>query len=61
MEKFFEILKEFNIQTIISLIAVMWYFTGKFEHNMSVQAKRSDKLYEMYCDEQSKFYNEKAI
>lgn len=57
MNEIVEFISGFNIQTILSLIAVMWYFTRHFdakidavEIKMDRQAARTDKLYEMFID-----------
>lgn len=59
MDKFLDFLQGFNIQTILSLAAMMWYFThnikaemrfleAKFEAKMDKQMERTDRLYEMF-------------
>ena len=47
----------FNIQTILALVAVSWYFSAgiksdmrHLESKMDAQAARTDRLYEMFID-----------
>lgn len=47
----------FNIQTIISLTAIIWYFSKEIKEDIDTareatkeQAKRTDRLYEMFID-----------
>lgn len=60
-ENTIEFLKGFNIQTIISIAAIMWYFLrdvkqevkileAKVEAQIAAQAARSDRLYEMFVE-----------
>jgi hypothetical protein len=57
MDKFIEFLTGFNIQTILSLVAIVWYFSHNvktemrvLEGKMDAQAARTDRLYEMFID-----------
>lgn len=59
MDKLLDFLNGFNIQTIIAMTVVLWYFTRDMRNEIkreidairqenTVQANRSDKLYEMF-------------
>jgi hypothetical protein len=61
MDKFIEFLNGFNIQTILSLLAIVWYSTHHVESKMekieqrmnqqiATQSARSDQLYQMFID-----------
>lgn len=57
MDRFIEFLGGFNVQTILSMIFVMWIFVreieGKIEKldaKIDQQSQRSDRLYEMFID-----------
>lgn len=64
MEQVLEFLKGFNIQTIFSLAAIVWFFSSSLKAEMKLlesqidrlgsridqQAARSDRLYEMFID-----------
>ncbi len=57
MENFTNFLMGFNIQTILALVAVSWYFSAgiksdmrHLESKMDAQAARTDRLYEMFID-----------
>jgi hypothetical protein len=57
MDKFLNFLEGFNIQTIISMVVIFWYFTRDIKSEMKLleskidtQAARSDRLYEMFID-----------
>ena len=57
MDKVIEFLTGFNIQTILSLGAMTWYFTHNMKNEMKVleakidrQSERTDRLYEMFID-----------
>ena len=57
MDKVIEFLTGFNIQTILSLGAMTWYFTHNMKIEMKVleakidrQSERTDRLYEMFID-----------
>lgn len=50
-------LEGFNIQTIISMVVVFWYFTRDIKAEMKIleakmdkQSDRTDRLYEMFID-----------
>ncbi len=54
-----ETLSKFNWQTIISMFIIGWYFTREIrstlqtlEMDVKEQGKRTDKLYEMFCEVQ---------
>lgn len=49
-EQFLEFIKGFNLQTIVSLFLMMWYFFSHLETKMEKQAERTDRLYEMFID-----------
>jgi hypothetical protein len=61
MEELIRFLGEFNNQTLLAMTAILWYFTRNIRNEIkkevdeirkenSIQAKRSDKLYEMFID-----------
>lgn len=57
MEKVLEFFKEFNIQTILALFFIVWYYTRDIKSEMKIleakidkQSYRSDRLYEMFID-----------
>jgi len=61
MEKLIDFFNGFNIQTILAMTAVLWYFTRDIRNEIkkeidairqenTVQANRSDRLYEMFID-----------
>jgi hypothetical protein len=57
MDQALEFLKGFNIQTILSLGVVVWWFTKDIKTEMKLleakidtQAGRTDRLYEMFID-----------
>lgn len=57
MDKFLEFLNGFNIQTILALLAIFWWFSRDLKNEMKLieskldrQADRTDKLYEMFID-----------
>ena len=61
MDKMLEFLKEFNVQTIISMIVIFWWFTRDIKSEMKLleakldqQSIRTDKLYEIFCEESKK-------
>jgi hypothetical protein len=50
MDQVLEFLKGFNIQTIVSLAVIVWFFTRHIEDKMDKQSARTDRLYEMFID-----------
>lgn len=59
MEKLIDFFNGFNIQTILAMTAVLWYFTRDIRNEIkkeidairqenTTQANRSDRLYEMF-------------
>lgn len=57
MDKFIAFLNGFNIQTIITLGGMMWYFNHHMENKIEDlkmdirrQSERTDRLYEMFID-----------
>lgn len=61
VDKIIAFLSGFNFQTIISMIAVCWFFArdvksemkseiGKLEQDIRQQGQRTDRLYEMFYD-----------
>ena len=63
MEKLIDFLNGFNIQTLLAMTAILWYFTRDIRNEIkkeidairlenTTQANRSDKLYEMYAETQ---------
>jgi len=72
MKEILEFFTEFSLQTIVAVVAAMWYFTRDLKREMheirdemgvwrkehrediTLQAERSDKLYQMFVDLLSK-------
>lgn len=50
MEEVLEFVNGFNIQTIISIFLMLWYFTNHIEAKIEKQSQRTDRLYEMFID-----------
>ena len=57
MTEFLEFMKGFNVQTIVSLLAIVWMFSSSIKSEMKLleakidrQSERSDRLYEMFID-----------
>lgn len=50
MENVFEFVKGFNLQTIISVFLMLWYFSHHIESKIEKQSERTDRLYEMFID-----------
>lgn len=50
MEDLIAFLKAFNIQTIISVFLMLWYFSNHIESKIEKQTERTDRLYEMFID-----------
>lgn len=50
MEQVMEFLKGFNLQTIISIFLMLWYFTNHIDAKIEKQSQRTDRLYEMFID-----------
>ena len=50
MEKVLEFLSGFNIQTIISIFLMLWYFTHHIDNKIEKQVARTDRLYEMFIE-----------
>lgn len=57
MDKIISFLNGFNIQTIVSLGLMMWYFNHHVERkideikmDLKQQGARTDRLYEMFID-----------
>jgi len=50
MEEAIQFLKGFNIQTIISVFLMLWYFTSHIESKIEKQSQRTDRLYEMFIE-----------
>lgn len=50
MEETIQFLKGFNIQTIISVFLMLWYFSHHIESKIEKQSERTDRLYEMFID-----------
>jgi hypothetical protein len=50
MEEVLEFVEGFNIQTIISIFLMLWYFTNHIEAKIEKQSQRTDRLYEMFID-----------
>ena len=45
-----EFLKGFNIQTLIGVFLMLWYFAKHIETKIDRQSERTDRLYEMFID-----------
>jgi len=50
MEQVIDFLKGFNLQTIVSMFLMLWYFTNHIDAKIEKQAQRTDRLYEMFID-----------
>lgn len=61
MKEIIDFLGSFNVQTILAMTGILWYFTRDIRNEIkkeidemrkenAVQAKRTDKLYEMFID-----------
>lgn len=50
MTEILDFLKGFNIQTIISIFAMLWYFTHHLEAKMERHSERTNRLYEMFIE-----------
>jgi hypothetical protein len=61
MKEVIEFINGFNVQTIIIIGVIVWYFFNNLKNEMKLleekidkkidkQAERSDKLYEMFID-----------
>jgi hypothetical protein len=61
MDQVLEFLKAFNVQTILSLAIIIWYFSRQIEREFKSemklleakidrQSERTDRLYEMFID-----------
>lgn len=58
MDQLLEFLKGFNVQTLLGVALIMWYFTRHIEGKMDAQAARTDRLYEMFVDLRKEFHQE---
>jgi hypothetical protein len=50
MEEIIQFCKGFNLQTIISIFLMLWYFANHIESKIEKQSQRTDRLYEMFID-----------
>jgi len=61
MKEIIEFIGSFNVQTILAMTGILWYFTRDIRNEIKKeideirkenysQAKRTDKLYEMFID-----------
>lgn len=50
MDQIVDFLKGFNLQTIISMFLMLWYFSNHIEAKIEKQSARTDRLYEMFID-----------
>ncbi|HXN74960.1 MAG TPA: hypothetical protein VN855_00525 [Candidatus Acidoferrum sp.] len=50
MTEVLEFFKGFNIQTILSLLAIVWFFAHHIEAKIEKLSSRTDRLYEMFID-----------
>lgn len=54
MDNLIDFFKGFNIQTIISVFFMLWYFSHHIESKIEKQSERTDRLYEIFCEESKK-------
>lgn len=50
MDNVLDFFKGFNLQTIISVFLMLWYFTHHIDTKIEKQSERTDRLYEMFID-----------
>lgn len=50
MENLIDFIKGFNIQTIVSIFLMLWYFSNHIESKIEKQSARTDRLYEMFIE-----------
>jgi hypothetical protein len=50
MEQIIDFFKGFNVQTILSIFVMLWYFTSHIESKLEKQSQSTDRLYEMFID-----------
>ena len=50
MDNVMDFLKGFNVQIIISVFFMLWYFSHHMEQKFERQSQRTDKLYEMFIE-----------
>jgi hypothetical protein len=57
MDKLLEFLSGFNLQTILTVVVIAWYFVRDIKSEMKMleakidaQAARTDRLYEMFIE-----------
>ena len=50
MNEVLDFFKGFNLQTIISIFLMLWYFSSHIESKIEKQSQRTDRLYEMFID-----------
>ena len=50
MQEIMDFFKGFNIQTIISVFLMLWYFSRHIEEKLDKNSARTDRLYEMFID-----------
>ena len=50
MDQVLDFFRGFNIQTIISIFLMLWYFSNHIESKIEKQSARTDRLYEMFID-----------
>lgn len=50
LETLTHILENFNVQTILAMFGISWYFAHDIKTQMERHEKRTDKLYEMFID-----------
>lgn len=50
MEQMVEFLKEFNIQTVLTMVLVAWYFSTDIKASLERHQDRTYKLYEMFIE-----------
>jgi hypothetical protein len=57
MTELIDFLKGFDIQTILSLVGIVWFFTARIKNEMKLmetkmdkQSERIDRLYQMFVD-----------
>lgn len=50
MDQLIDFFKGFNIQTIVSIFLMLWYFSSHIESKIEKQSQRTDRLYEMFIE-----------
>jgi hypothetical protein len=50
MDNVIDFIKGFNLQNIISVFLMLWYFVHHIDAKIERQSERTDRLYEMFID-----------